>query len=65
MVINTLAYIEAYEKIKAKDGSVIPFVLNEGQRKLYDAIKMCHEEGRLPRIIVLKARRKTCHLSYR
>lgn len=56
MVINTLAYIEAYEKIKAKDGSVIPFVLNEGQRKLYDAIKMCHEEGRLPRIIVLKAR---------
>lgn len=56
MQINTLKFIETFEKIKDKPGNIVAFKLNAGQRKLYEAIKWCHENKRLPRIIIVKAR---------
>lgn len=57
MAIDCRKYIENFEQIRDKRGEVRPFnEWNDGQEKLYAAIKRCHAEGRLPRIIVLKAR---------
>lgn len=54
--INTLKYIEQFIKIKSKDSKVIPFKLNQPQMKLYDVIKMQHDQHLPIRIIILKAR---------
>ena len=56
MTINTKSYIEKYIKIRDKSGKVIDLKLNQGQLKLYDAIKKQAKENKPIRIIVLKAR---------
>lgn len=56
MNINTKQYIEKYIKIRDKAGKIIDLKINQGQQKLYDAIKKQHNEGKPIRIIVLKAR---------
>ena len=56
MNINTKQYIEKYIKIRDKSGNIIDFKINQGQQKLYDAIKKQNIEGKPIRIIVLKAR---------
>ena len=39
MNINTKSYIEKYIKIRDKSGKIIDLKLNQGQLKLYEAIK--------------------------
>ena len=56
MNINTKQYIEKYIKIRDKAGKIIDLKINQGQQKLYDAIKKQHNQGKPIRIIVLKAR---------
>lgn len=56
MNINTKQYIEKYIKIRDKAGKIIDLKINQGQQKLYDAIKGQHNQGKPIRIIVLKAR---------
>lgn len=56
MNINTKQYIEKYIKIRDKAGKIIDLKINQGQQKLYDAIKEQHNQGKPIRIIVLKAR---------
>ncbi len=56
MSINTKAYIEEYIKIRDKSGRIIDLKLNQGQLKLYEAIKKQRKEGKPVRIIILKAR---------
>lgn len=49
-------YIERYLKIKTKDNKIIPFELNEPQKKLMEVIARQESEGKPLRIIILKAR---------
>ncbi len=49
-------YIEGCLKIKTKSGTVVPFRLNDAQRKLYAVAKRQQDEGKPVRIIILKAR---------
>lgn len=56
MNINTKKYIEEYVKIRNKSGKIIDFKLNQGQLKLYEAIKKQRNENKPVRIIILKAR---------
>lgn len=56
MSINTKKYIEKYIKIRDKAGKIIDLKINQGQQKLYDAIKSQAKEKKPIRIIVLKAR---------
>lgn len=49
-------YIENCLKIKTKSGTVVPFRLNDAQRKLYAVAKRQQDEGKPVRLIILKAR---------
>lgn len=49
-------YIESCLKIKTKSGTVVPFRLNDAQRKLYAVAKRQQDAGKPVRIIILKAR---------
>lgn len=49
-------YIESCLKIKTKSGTVVPFRLNDAQRKLYAVAKRQQDEGKPVRLIILKAR---------
>lgn len=56
MSINTKKYIEQFIKIRDKSGKIIDLKINQGQQKLYDAIKQQAQDKKPIRIIVLKAR---------
>lgn len=56
MTINTKKYIETYLKIRDKAGNIVDLILNEPQMKLYNVIKELKQQGRLVRIVILKAR---------
>lgn len=56
MAVNTQAYMEQYLKIRAKNGRLVPLVLNGPQQKLYDALAAQYKAGKPMRAIVLKAR---------
>ena len=56
MSINAKKYIEQFIKIRDKSGKIIDLKINQGQQKLYDAIKLQAQEKKPIRIIVLKAR---------
>ncbi|MBQ7308049.1 MAG: hypothetical protein IJW82_05945 [Clostridia bacterium] len=56
MSINTKKYIEAFLKIKTKEGKIIPFKLNQPQQKCYEVIRQQYLEKKPIRIIILKAR---------
>lgn len=49
-------YIESCLKIKTKSGTVVPFRLNDAQRKLYAVAKRQQDAGKPVRLIILKAR---------
>lgn len=49
-------YIESCLKIKTKGGMVVPFRLNDAQRKLYAVAKRQQDAGKPVRLIILKAR---------
>ena len=49
-------YIEYCLKIKTKSGTVVPFRLNDAQRKLYAVAKRQQDAGKPVRLIILKAR---------
>lgn len=49
-------YIENCLKIKTKSGTVVPFRLNDAQRKLYAVAKKQQDAGKPVRLIILKAR---------
>ena len=49
-------YIESCLKIKTKSGTVVPFRLNDAQRKLYAVAKRQQDDGKPVRLIILKAR---------
>lgn len=49
-------YIEGCLKIKTKSGTVVPFRLNDAQRKLYAVAKRQQDAGKPVRLIILKAR---------
>lgn len=49
-------YIENFLKIRTKDARVIPFRLNQPQKRLYDVIREQEQAGRPVRVVVLKAR---------
>lgn len=49
-------YIENCLKIKTKSGTVVPFRLNDAQRKLYAVAKRQQDDGKPVRLIILKAR---------
>ena len=49
-------YIENCLKIKTKSGTVVPFRMNDAQRKLYAVAKRQQDAGKPVRLIILKAR---------
>ena len=49
-------YIESCLKIKTKSGTVVPFRLNDAQKKLYAVAKKQQDAGKPVRLIILKAR---------
>ena len=49
-------YIESCLKIKTKSRTVVPFRLNDAQRKLYAVAKRQQDAGKPVRLIILKAR---------
>ena len=49
-------YIESCLKIKTKSGTVVPFRLNDAQRKFYAVAKRQQDAGKPVRLIILKAR---------
>jgi len=51
-------FAEKYLKIKTKDGKVIPFRLNNAQRKVNDIVENTIKEGKPPKFIILKARQE-------
>lgn len=53
---NAGYFIETFLKIKTKDGSIVPFVLNEPQWRLYKVIQEEAKAGKPIRIVILKAR---------
>jgi len=54
--VEPLAWIESRLWIKNKAGTILPFRLNTQQRRLYALVRRLRKEGRLVRIIILKAR---------
>lgn len=55
-LLNCLQFIQLFLKIRTKDGHIIPFLLNEPQRRLYEVIRKQWQAGKPVRIIILKAR---------
>lgn len=53
---NCGEYIQRFLKIRTKDGSIRPLILNPPQQRLYEAIKSQWQQGKPVRIIILKAR---------
>lgn len=56
LLLNCLAYITAFLQIRTKEGKIIPFRLNQPQRRLYETIRQQWQAGKPVRIIILKAR---------
>ena len=49
-------YIERFLKIRTKDSKIVPFKLNQPQKRLYDEVMRQRRAGKPVRIIILKAR---------
>ena len=56
LILNCAAYISAFLMIQTKDGQIVPFRLNQPQKRLYETIKQQWKAGKPVRIIILKAR---------
>lgn len=55
-VKNAKQYIQRFLKIKTKNNEIVPFKLNEPQKRLYEVIRKEARADRPIRIIILKAR---------
>lgn len=55
-LLNCKDYIENFLKIRTKDGTVEPLIMNQPQLRLYEAIKEQWRANKPVRIIILKAR---------
>lgn len=55
-VKNAKQYIEKFLMIKTKNNEIVPFTLNEPQKRLYDVIRQQAEQKKPIRLIILKAR---------
>lgn len=55
-MIKCIDYIQTYLKIKTKEGVIIPFLLNEPQKKVYEIFKEEAKKNKPIRIIIPKAR---------
>ena len=55
-VKNAKQYIEKFLKIKTKNNEIVPFTLNEPQKRLYDVIRQQARQKKPIRLIILKAR---------
>ena len=55
-LLNALTFIQNFLKIRTKEGTVVPLVLNAPQRRLYEAVQQQWRAGKPVRIIILKAR---------
>lgn len=55
-LLNCAAFIASFLMIRAKGGKVIPFRMNEPQKRLYQVIREQWKQGKPVRIIILKAR---------
>lgn len=55
-LLNCRDYIENFLKIRTKDGTIEPLIMNAPQLRLYNAIKEQWQKGKPVRIIILKAR---------
>lgn len=56
MIRNAKKYIENFLKIRTKQGTVVPFRLNDAQNRLYETIKARWNANKPVRVIILKAR---------
>ena len=56
LILCCIAYVQRFLVIIDKAGRLVPLVLNEPQKRLYNIIKREWEAGRPVRIIILKAR---------
>lgn len=55
-ILNALVFIQTFLKIRTKDNTLEPLILNPPQMRLYNAIREQWKAGRPVRIIILKAR---------
>ena len=55
---NARQYIEQFLHIRTKSGEIVPFRLNQPQKKVYAAMQKQQREGKPVRVIVLKARQQ-------
>lgn len=55
---NPKTYIENFLKIKTKKQEIVPFILNEPQKRLYEVIREERKAGKPVRLIILKARQE-------
>ena len=56
ILLNCFLYITTFLKIQTKDGSIIPFRMNQPQKRLYEVIREQWKAGKPVRVIILKAR---------
>lgn len=56
ILLTCLEFITRFLRIRDKDGHIIPFRLNQPQRRLYETIRKQWKAGKPVRIIILKAR---------
>ena len=56
LLLTCIEYIQRFLKIIDKESNIIAFLLNEPQKRLYEAIKEQWKHGKPVRIIILKAR---------
>lgn len=56
ILLNCLLFIQAFLKIRDKEGHLVALILNPPQQRLYNAIKAQWQAGKPVRIIILKAR---------
>lgn len=57
-LVNAREYIENFLWIKTKSGDITPFMFNDTQKSMYEALRGQYLEGRPMRVIVLKARQE-------
>ena len=58
LILNARRYIESFLMIQTKEGKLVPFRLNEPQRRFYEIVREAWNSRKPVRVIVLKARQE-------
>lgn len=58
LILNAKRFIESFLMIQTKEGKLIPFRMNEPQRRFYEIIRRAWNSRKPVRVIVLKARQE-------